>query len=98
MEAIMANIPLTCTLVGAVGILFSIILAGIVKSAPAGDDKMQEIAGAIQEGAIAYLNRQLKSMGIAGIIIFGVIAATWIACDTNTNGDKNFLAIQGKWF
>jgi K(+)-stimulated pyrophosphate-energized sodium pump len=76
MEAVMNNIPLTCTFVGAVGILFSIILAGIVKSAPAGDDKMKEIAGAIQEGAIAYLNRQLKSMGIAGVIIFGVIAFT----------------------
>jgi K(+)-stimulated pyrophosphate-energized sodium pump len=56
-----------------VGVLFSIILAGIVKAAPAGNEKMQEIAGAIKEGAIAYLNRQLKSMGIAGIIIFIII-------------------------
>ncbi len=76
MEAVMSNIPLICTLVGAVGILFSIILAGIVKAAPAGNERMQEIAGAIQEGAIAYLNRQLKSMGIAGIIIFIVIIVT----------------------
>ncbi len=76
MDAVMSNIPLACTLVGVIGVLFSIILAGIVKSAPAGDEKMQAIAGAIQEGAIAYLNRQLKSMGIAGIIIFGVIFAT----------------------
>ncbi len=76
MDVVTNNIPLICTLVGAVGILFSIVLAVIVKAAPAGDDKMKAIAGAIQEGAIAYLNRQLKSMGIAGIIIFGVIAAT----------------------
>ncbi len=76
MDAVLSNLPLTCTLVGAAGILFSIILAGIVKGAPAGDERMQEIAGAIQEGAIAYLNRQLKTMGIAGIIIFGVIFAT----------------------
>jgi len=34
---------------------------------------MQEIAGAIKEGAIAYLNRQLKSMGIAGAAIFVVM-------------------------
>ena len=76
MEVVMNNIPLICTLVGAVGVLFAIILAGVVKSAPAGDEKMQEIAAAIQEGAIAYLNRQLKSMGVAGVIIFIVIFAT----------------------
>jgi K(+)-stimulated pyrophosphate-energized sodium pump len=63
-------------MVGVVGVIFAIILAGIVKSAPAGDEKMQEIAAAIKEGAIAYLNRQMKSMGIAGIIIFIVIFAT----------------------
>ena len=76
MEAAMNNIPLICTLVGVAGVLFSVILAGIVKAAPAGDDKMQSIANAIKEGAIAYLNRQMKSMGIAGIIIFGVIFAS----------------------
>jgi K(+)-stimulated pyrophosphate-energized sodium pump len=95
MEAVMNNIPLTCTLVGAVGILFSIILAGIVKSAPAGNEKMQSIAGAIQEGAIAYLNRQLKSMGIAGIIIFGVIAATMgikTACGFLLGAVASFMA------
>ena len=54
--------------------IFSIILAITVKSAPAGDQKMTEIAEAIKTGAIAYLNRQLKSMGIAGIVMFVVIA------------------------
>ena len=95
MEAVLHNIPLTCTLVGAVGILFSIILAGIVKSAPAGNEKMQAIAGAIQEGAIAYLNRQLKSMGIAGIIIFGVIVATMglkTACGFLLGAVASFMA------
>jgi len=70
----MDYIPLICTLVGIAGVIFAIILAGNVKSAPAGDEKMTEIAGAIKEGAIAYLNRQLKSMGIAGIILFVIIA------------------------
>ena len=76
MEFIAENVALVCTLVGIAGVVFSIILAGIVKGAPAGNEKMQEIANAIKEGAIAYLNRQMKSMGIAGIIIFGVIFAT----------------------
>ena len=73
MEAFLNNLPLICTIAGVIGVLFSIILAVNVKSAPAGNEKMQEIAGAIKEGAIAYLNRQLKSMSITGIIIFVII-------------------------
>jgi K(+)-stimulated pyrophosphate-energized sodium pump len=76
MEGVMNNLPLVCMLVGVVGVLFAIILATVVKSAPAGSEKMQAIANAIKEGAIAYLNRQMKSMGIAGAIIFIVIFAT----------------------
>jgi K(+)-stimulated pyrophosphate-energized sodium pump len=73
MEFVVGNIPLVCTLVGIAGVLFSIIIAGIVKSAPAGNERMQEIADAIKEGAIAYLNRQLKSVSVAGIVIFVII-------------------------
>jgi K(+)-stimulated pyrophosphate-energized sodium pump len=76
MEERMNYLPLICTLVGAAGVLFAIIIAVIVKGAPAGNEKMQEIANAIKEGAIAYLNRQLKSMGIAGLIIFVIIIFT----------------------
>jgi K(+)-stimulated pyrophosphate-energized sodium pump len=76
MEERMNYLPLICALVGAAGVLFSIIIAVIVKSAPAGNEKMQEIANAIKEGAVAYLNRQLKSMGIAGLIIFVIIIFT----------------------
>ena len=67
-------LPLICTLVGIAGVVFSLIIASLVKSAPTGSEKMTEIANAIKTGAIAYLNRQLKSMGIAGVIIFFIIA------------------------
>ncbi|MCG6907825.1 MAG: sodium-translocating pyrophosphatase [Desulfobacteraceae bacterium] len=76
MEAVLSNLPLVCTLVGAIGVAFAMLLASIVKGAPAGDEKMQSIANAIKEGAIAYLNRQMKSMGITGAVIFVVIFAT----------------------
>ena len=69
----MSNLPLICTLVGVAGVAFSIFLAASVRAAPAGNERMQEIACAIKEGAIAYLNRQLKSMGITGLVIFVVI-------------------------
>ena len=69
----MNYLPLVCTLIGIAGVIFSVILANAVRNAPAGDEKMNEIADAIKEGAIAYLNRQMKSMGITGIILFVII-------------------------
>jgi K(+)-stimulated pyrophosphate-energized sodium pump len=76
MDVVMSNLPLACTLVGLLGVLYAIIIAGVVKGAPAGNERMQEISNAVKEGAIAYLNRQLKSVGIAGGIIFIIIFAT----------------------
>ncbi len=69
MEAIMENLPLVCFLVGVAGVVFALVMAASVKGAPAGDEKMNEIADAVKAGAIAYLNRQMKSMAIVGIII-----------------------------
>ena len=76
MDVVLNNIPLFCTGIGVVGVIYAILIAGIVKGAPAGNEKMNQIADAIKEGAVAYLNRQLKSVGITGIIIFGIIFAT----------------------
>jgi K(+)-stimulated pyrophosphate-energized sodium pump len=73
MQQIISNIPLTCALIGVVGILYSLVVAMVIKGKPAGTDKMQQIASAIQEGAIAYLKRQAKSMGAVGIVIFAII-------------------------
>jgi K(+)-stimulated pyrophosphate-energized sodium pump len=76
MEFFMNNIPLVSTFIGVVGVIYAVLIAGMIKAAPAGNERMQEISGAIAEGAIAYLNRQLKSVAIAGVVIFIIIFAT----------------------
>jgi len=43
---------------------------------PAGNEKMQAIALAIQEGASAYMIRQYTAIGIVGVVLFVVVAWT----------------------
>ena len=54
---------------GCVALLYGAYASQKVFAAPTGTKRMQEIAGAIQEGASAYLNRQYRTIGMVGILV-----------------------------
>ena len=60
----------------AIAIIYSAWLALWLKKQPAGDAEMVEISKAIQEGSMAYLNRQYKTVAVVAVVLAAVI---WFA-------------------
>ena len=57
-------------LLGVVGLIFAFVLIRGILAAPAGDGRMKEVAAAIEEGAKAYLRRQVATISVIAVIIF----------------------------
>ena len=73
------EIALAC---GALALVYGLVAGRVVLAADAGSERMREIAGAIQEGAAAYLNRQYTTIGIVGLVVAVVLWLTlglWVA-------------------
>ena len=56
-------------LCGVIAVLFALFKIKSVFSQPSGNEKMMQVANAIQEGAKAYLNRQYSTIAIVGVIL-----------------------------
>ncbi|MDZ4365241.1 sodium-translocating pyrophosphatase [Brevundimonas sp.] len=61
---------------GALGVLYGLVQTASLMKADAGNEKMREIAAAIQEGASAYLSRQYTTIAMVGVVI--LIAAYFL--------------------
>lgn len=67
---------------GVLAVLYGIVTAVQVLRAPAGNARMQDIAAAIQEGAMAYLGRQYRTIAIVGVIVAIILWPTLGALST----------------
>ena len=70
MEASASNILQLIILAGLLSIVYGFFTGKNILSSNAGNNKMQEIASAIQVGAKAYLNRQYKTIAIVLYCLF----------------------------
>ena len=85
---------------GFLAILYGVFTIRSVMALPAGNERMKEIAGAIQEGATAYLNRQYTTITIAGVVVFlillvvlGLIPAVGFALGAILSGLAGFIGM-----
>src|SRR5215475_15082729 len=60
-------------LCGVLSIVYAIWATASVLKSDAGNPRMQEIAGAVREGAQAYLKRQYTTIAMVGVVIFVIV-------------------------
>jgi len=71
----MTNVLWLVIAAGALGVMYGLVQTASLMKAETGNDKMREIAAAIQEGASAYLKRQYTTIAMVGVVI---LIAAWL--------------------
>ena len=67
------NAILVAVICGLIAVIYGVLLIRWLLKLPAGNEAMQKVAAAVQEGAKAYLNRQYRTIAIVGAVVFVVL-------------------------
>jgi len=67
------NLLLIAIACGVIAVLYGILTIMQVLKAPAGNERMRDIASAVQEGAQAYLARQYRTIAIVGVVVVALV-------------------------
>jgi K(+)-stimulated pyrophosphate-energized sodium pump len=82
---------------GVIAVLFAIYLARDVLSRDTGTKEMQDVAGTIFEGAVAFIRRQYTTIGILAVVGAVVIAAVISIFETKDVADTKIFGLDLGW-
>jgi K(+)-stimulated pyrophosphate-energized sodium pump len=95
------NLTLIAIACGVIALIYGIFTSSQVLGASAGNQRMQEVSGAIMEGAKAYLGRQYTTIGIVGVVVavlifffLGPIQAIGFALGAILSGAASYVGMN----